>query len=198
MATFRQRLVAQKITDNHRNSVSQAMLEAGYSPHTASKPSNLTKSNGWRELTKGWFCDEDVVSVHAEMLHAVKRKRYLFPLSTPDKDIREIIEFDDSFKLLYIEERKRQKVAHYLAPDNNVIGKALDLVYRIKGKYEFGKRLARGEVMREDPYEDMTDEELMTKLRELDKNNPVCRYCLQPKPKIEKSPPSERITPPMK
>lgn len=36
MATFRQRLVAQKITEIHRNSVSQAMLEAGYSPQPSS------------------------------------------------------------------------------------------------------------------------------------------------------------------
>lgn len=194
MATLRQRLVVQKITENHRNSVSQAMLEVGYSPHTASKPSNLTKSNGWKELTKGWFQDEDVARVQAEMLHAVRRKRYLFPLSTSDKEIREIIEFDDSFKLIYIERRKRQKVAHYLAPDHHVIGNALDLIYRIKGRYALGKMIAKRELTH-DPYEDMTDEELVARIRELEKENPVCRYCLQPKPKIEQSPPSERITP---
>lgn len=60
-------LLLQKITDNHRMPISQAMLEAGYSPHTASKPSNLTQSNGWKELTKGWFHDEDVLRVRAEM-----------------------------------------------------------------------------------------------------------------------------------
>lgn len=168
MSTFRQRLVAQKITEDHRKSVSQAMVEAGYSRHTASKPSNLTQSNGWKALTKGWFQDEDVVRVHAEMLNAVCRKRYLFPLSIPDKEIREIIEFDDSFKLTYIEKRKRQKVAHYLAPDNHTIIKAIDLYCRVTGKYALGRQIAKGEI-REDPYEQMSDEEVQQKISELKK-----------------------------
>lgn len=195
MATFRQRLTAQKILDNTGISVSKAMEEVGYKPGSFKNPQQLTQSNGWKELTKGWFQDEDVARVQAEMLHAVRRKRYLFPLSTPDKEIREIIEFDDSFKLIYIERRKRQKVAHYLAPDHHVIGNALDLIYRIKGRYALGKMIAKRELTH-DPYEDMTDEELVARIRELEKENPVCRYCLQPKPKIEQSPPSERITPP--
>ncbi len=37
------------ITENHR-SVSQAMLNAGYAPSTATKPSQLTQSKGFKEL----------------------------------------------------------------------------------------------------------------------------------------------------
>jgi hypothetical protein len=144
------------------------MLEVGYSPHTASKPSNLTQSNGWKELTREWFQDEDVVRAHAEMLNAVCRKRYLFPLSTPDKVIREIIECDDSFRVVYIERRKRQKVAHYLAPDNHTIIKAIDLYCRVTGKYALGRQIAKGEI-REDPYEQMSDEEIQQKVNELKK-----------------------------
>lgn len=196
MATFRQKLVAQKMSEFVGISVSKAMVDSGYAPSSAEQPHRLTQSNGWKELTKNWFIsDEDVLRVHSEMLDAVHRKRYLFPLSMSNKEIQEIIEFDDSFKLNYVERKRAKKVAHYIAPDYRVQIKALDLVFRIKGRYAQGRMIAKGEIG-QDPYENMADEELMTKLRELDKNNPICRYCLQPKPKIEQSPSSERITPP--
>ncbi len=38
-----------EITENHR-SVSDAMRVAGYSPHTASKPSNMTETKAFKDL----------------------------------------------------------------------------------------------------------------------------------------------------
>lgn len=68
MPTIRQKLVAQKITENPRKSVSSAMREVGYSPHTASKPSNLTKSKGWIKLMDKYLPDDKLLGKHSELV----------------------------------------------------------------------------------------------------------------------------------
>lgn len=69
--TFKQKLAAKKITETHGN-ISKAMLLAGYSPETASKPSNLTESKGWNELMDKYLPDADILRVHKEALSANK------------------------------------------------------------------------------------------------------------------------------
>lgn len=48
-ATLKQKIAAREITENHR-SAGEAMRIAGYSKHTASKPSNMTRSQGFMAL----------------------------------------------------------------------------------------------------------------------------------------------------
>lgn len=72
MTTIKQKLVAKEITENHRKSISKAMLKIGYAPSTASKPSNLTKSKGWNELMDKYLPDDELLSVHKKALHATK------------------------------------------------------------------------------------------------------------------------------
>lgn len=50
MATLKQKRVVQKLTENPRMSVGQAMREAGYSEVTATRPSDVTRSKGFQEL----------------------------------------------------------------------------------------------------------------------------------------------------
>lgn len=71
MPTIKQKLALKKITEEHR-SVSRAMLEVGYDPDTASKPSNLTKSKGWKELMDEYLPDAKLAQVHQEGLEATK------------------------------------------------------------------------------------------------------------------------------
>lgn len=49
MPTLKQRRAVEKLTENHGN-VSRAMLDVGYLPNTAKKPSNLTDSKGFKEV----------------------------------------------------------------------------------------------------------------------------------------------------
>jgi len=62
MATAKQKLALQKITENHGN-ISRGMIEAGYTPHTASKPKNLTDSKGFQELLDEAIPDCDMIRV---------------------------------------------------------------------------------------------------------------------------------------
>lgn len=52
MATLKQRRAAEKLVENGGN-VSQAMIDAGYSPATAHNPSKLTERKGFQDL-----CDD--------------------------------------------------------------------------------------------------------------------------------------------
>lgn len=72
MATLRQKKAFKEVTENHRP-VSTAMIGVGYSPQTASKPSNLTKSKGWEELMEKHLPDKLLAKVHKEGLGAAEQ-----------------------------------------------------------------------------------------------------------------------------
>lgn len=61
MASLRQKKVLKLVTEKHR-SISRAMLEAGYSPNTASKPKNLTETKSWKELLDKYLPDDFVLN----------------------------------------------------------------------------------------------------------------------------------------
>ena len=67
MVTIKQKLVANKIVENHGN-ISKTMREVGYSYNTAKKPGNLTNSKGWNELMEEYFPDEHLAKRHKDLL----------------------------------------------------------------------------------------------------------------------------------
>lgn len=69
MATEKQKAVAAMITENHGN-ISKTMRDVGYSDITASKPSNLTDSKGWKELMEDNLPTNELMKVHKEGLEA--------------------------------------------------------------------------------------------------------------------------------
>ncbi len=69
MPTIKQIKAFKEVTENHRP-VSRAMLEVGYDPDTASKPSNLTNSKGWQELMEKHLPDKLLAKKHKEGLDA--------------------------------------------------------------------------------------------------------------------------------
>src|SRR3972149_8907258 len=89
--TYKMKIVASKIAENHGN-ISKSMLEAGYSPNTAKKPSNLTNSKGWQNLMRRHLSDNKLAKKHRELLEARHIEHYTFPNSMTDKQIRATIE----------------------------------------------------------------------------------------------------------
>ena len=69
MPTIKQKLAFQKIAENHGN-VSKTMLEVGYDSDTAKKPSNLTDSDGWKELMAEYLPDTLLSLRHEQGLSA--------------------------------------------------------------------------------------------------------------------------------
>lgn len=68
MATIKQKLVIQKIIENHGN-ISKSMREVGYTKATAKNPSNLTKSKGMRELIENFVSDQSLISIHKNLIN---------------------------------------------------------------------------------------------------------------------------------
>lgn len=68
MPTVMQREAFKEITEKHRP-VSRAMIDVGYSEHTASKPSNLTKSKGWIALMDKHIPDSLLAKKHLALLN---------------------------------------------------------------------------------------------------------------------------------
>lgn len=78
MATARQKVAAKKVVENGGN-VSQAMIEAGYSPNTAHTPQKLTESKGWEELMEEFLSDKELQEKHRELLNATRLDHMVFP-----------------------------------------------------------------------------------------------------------------------
>lgn len=71
MPTLRQHLAVDNIVANGGN-VTQAMLDAGYTPATANTPQKLTESEGFRKLLEEKLPDSLLLKTHLEGLEANK------------------------------------------------------------------------------------------------------------------------------
>lgn len=137
MPTSKQELVLRKITENHRISISRAMREAGYSNHTASKPSNLTDSKGWKDMLDQAFSEEELLGKLNDLLGAVTLKVFEFPNFYIQRDIEKIINSIENFRLVSVQRNKISIKATVAIPDNATRLKALELAYKLKGKLNF-------------------------------------------------------------
>lgn len=68
MATERQKRAFREITENNRP-VSTVMREVGYSASSATKPSQLTSTKGWKELMDQYLPDDLIAKRHNELLN---------------------------------------------------------------------------------------------------------------------------------
>ncbi len=112
--TLKQKKATENMVENGGN-VSQAMLDAGYSPNTAHTPQKLTESKGFEELRDQYLPDDDVFLAHKESLEAMKQ------LSV--RGGRDANAGSDDF----IE-----------VPDYPTRLKAAELAYKVKGKLKDG------------------------------------------------------------
>jgi hypothetical protein len=71
MTTRKQRLAIQKTVENGGN-VTKAMREAGYSESTVNNPSNLTESQGYKDLLRASGLDESLVV--SSLVSDIKKK----------------------------------------------------------------------------------------------------------------------------
>lgn len=85
MPTLRQKK-ASKLVENGRT-MGEVMVEAGYSPITATHPTKLTESKGWQQLMDKYLPDDEILAVHKRALHATKIHG---SLTEPDKEVLDI------------------------------------------------------------------------------------------------------------
>jgi len=74
MSTLKQKKTIQKLSENIRKPLGQAMREAGYSLSTSKSPQLLTKSKGFQEL-----CEEVGLTpklITSALVEDIKKKKY--------------------------------------------------------------------------------------------------------------------------
>lgn len=100
MATLKQKRVAKNLLENRGKSVSQAMVEEGYSEATAKNPKHLTESKGWKELMDQYIPEEKLMNKLEEGLDAFKLHTSMSEpdIPVPDYAIRHKY-LETSFKL---------------------------------------------------------------------------------------------------
>ncbi len=136
------------LADNGGN-MRKAILDAGYSQEVADNPQKITESRTWNELIAAEMPDDAVSDRHNQLLRASKLEQRVFPEGVKltankvpgsdelsDEEIIEMFKASDCEVLRVVHQLKpAQRIVYYISPDNLIRDKALDKVYKIKGKY---------------------------------------------------------------
>ena len=147
---------------NSKNSMGKIMLEVGYSHAYAKNPQKLKNTKGWKDLITLAVPEDEVVLSHGELLHAFRLQHYIFSISESDEIIKAIINSLPGCRLVKINKLQQHKKAYYHAPDNRIRKDAIDMAYKLRGRY------IKEQERQEDPYDSMSDEELEKREKELE------------------------------
>ena len=132
-----------------------AMLEAGYSPKYAKNPKKFRLTASFQELLDENLPDWLLTEKHLELMDAKTLDHYVFPKSTDDEEIKELIEGKWGFEVMKISVQHNWKRAYFSIPDNTIRLRAVQEGYKIKNKYEPAEDTL---IIRN--YSDLSDEEL--------------------------------------
>ena len=135
MATIKQKLVASNMVGFGGN-MHKSMLAAGYSEAMADNPQKLTRSKGWQGLIDKSISESKLSKIHRQMLDSVKLMTIPFEVDTKDEDIRKIISKVRGAKFVMTSNSHKVKVCYYTMPDGRTQLSALDMAYKIRGKYQ--------------------------------------------------------------
>ena len=125
-----------------------AMREAGYSKHTANRPSDVTNSVAWQNLMDKYIPDEYIAAKHAELAEATIFKSLVIPYSEDkvpvEEEIRKLIEIAPGttylgHSVISTLVQKNLRI-EYLVPDYRSRKDAIDLAYKVRGKYSSAKK----------------------------------------------------------
>ena len=122
------------------------MRESGYGKGTSKNPKKLTGSKGWEKLCKEHLGDDKLTKKHNDLLNATRIEHMTFlPLPKKGKKKRkgEVLTDEMIKELLISVNCQVRKIVHgeqarhvyFWAADNNAVKNALDMAYKIKGKY---------------------------------------------------------------
>lgn len=169
---IRIKAVARKVlAGKGRKSVGAAMREEGYSPVYADTPQKLTRSKTWKQILAEFLPDELIAQKHLELANAAEIQHYTFPHKSErktkkdvmsDEEIQAVVESVPGCKLIYIKaDQYLGKVAYFQAPDHRSRKDAIDMAWKLRGRY------AAEKLEIDDPFERMTNGELADKIARL-------------------------------
>ena len=114
----------------------KSMLAAGYSEAMANNPQKLTRSRGWQELIDKFIGEDRLIKIHKQMLDSVKLMNLPFDPDMDDYDIRKVISKVKGAKFVMTSNNHKVKICSYTMPDGRTQLSALDMAYKIRGKYQ--------------------------------------------------------------
>lgn len=145
--------VVERVRNSTKVSISKEMRESGvYSKRTSTKPEKLTRSKGWQTLLETHLSDELLSQTHHDLLKATRLDNMVFPLGVKTEDERLKLPEDKREKVISDEEIVLllasvnctvRKIVHgeharhvyFWSADNKARDGALDMAYKLKGKY---------------------------------------------------------------
>lgn len=167
------RLIKQMLgnTGKRKKSIGRLMVEVGYSPAYAKNPKDLRGTKTWIELMNIYLSDKEISKKHFELLNAGAIQQFTFPKIKDkgskrkrfldNKTIKAIVEGVPGCKLIYVKrDEYTGSIAFFQAPDNRSRKDALDMAYKLGGKYA----PEQVEVVKR-KYEDMSNADLAAKIK---------------------------------
>lgn len=160
-ALSRTALAYKKVAENigKGKPMGEAMIEAGFSLSYSKSPDKLKNTKTWKQLMKDFLPDSEIAATHARLMKAHKVESMTFPRDVEDEEIIALLG-EVRCVVRRIREIMGQKYVWYWANDNKAQKDAVDMAYKLKGKYAAEKF----DINR--PLKDMTDDELMAAIRE--------------------------------
>lgn len=146
MAHERAKKVAKIISEVAKKKVGKkptmtnVMLDADYSKSYALS-GHIKQTEIWSELMEMHFPNSRLAKVHSDLLCSAKIQHYIFPhekkkAMLKTEQVKAIVESVPGCKLIYIKnDHYAGQIAFFQAPDSKSQREALDMAYKLSGKY---------------------------------------------------------------
>lgn len=138
MATIKQKRTFKAVVNG--STIKSAMVKAGYSEKTAKRTNKVTRTKGWEELMQQELPDGLLAKKHRELLDGTEIDHMVFPLNISDEEITELLVSANCLAKKFMHSETQTHV-WFFAPDNKAKKDALDMAYKLKGKYAPDKHL---------------------------------------------------------
>lgn len=133
---IRHNALLKKLSDNLGTGMTmeQAMIAVGYTPSYA-KSGNIKTTKNWPELVEQEMSDEYLMGHHKQLMNSRRLEHMVFPLRVTDEQMTEMLA-SVNCTVKRIMHGEQQNHAWYWANDNRAKKDALDMMYKIKNRYD--------------------------------------------------------------
>jgi len=130
------KLIFKEISENGgkgNNTMTKAVVNQGYSLSYA-LGGKIKKTKSWHELVETHLSDEKLAQVHNRLLNAREIKQLSFNKKLKDEDIEALIN-KEGYTFISTKRFQSSAVVFFSVPDGATIRSALEMAYKLKGKY---------------------------------------------------------------
>lgn len=127
------------VEDRGKTPVGKLMLKAGYAKAYSHNPHQMKKTLSWQELMDKNLPDSLLSTTHNELMTSATISSQAFDPKLKDKEIKTVIESTSGCRLLHIVRDQTHVTAYFSVPDGRIRKDAVDMAYKLKGKYPKGQ-----------------------------------------------------------